>query len=41
MMQLFLEGKETRSHESLLKETAILEALERSVRSDRWEEVTV
>jgi hypothetical protein len=41
MMQLFLEGKEARPHESLLKETAILEALERSVSSDRWEEVTV
>ena len=41
MMRLFLEGKEARSHESLLKETAILEALERSVSSDRWEEVTV
>jgi predicted dehydrogenase len=41
MMRLFLEGKEARTHESLLKETAILEALERSVSSDRWEEVTV
>jgi hypothetical protein len=27
--------------ESLLREIAILEALERSVGSDRWEEVTV
>ena len=41
MIRLFREGKETRSHESLLKEVAILEALERSVSSDRWEEVTV
>ena len=41
MIQLFLEGKAARSHESMLKETAILEALERSVSSDRWEEVAV
>src|SRR5262245_9644710 len=41
MTQLFREGKEARSHESLLREVAILEALERSVGSDRWEEVTV
>jgi hypothetical protein len=40
-LQLFREGKEARSHESLLREVAILEALERSVGSDRWEEVTV
>ena len=39
--QLFREGKEVRSHESLLRETAILEALERSVASDRWEPVTI
>jgi len=39
--QLFREGKEGRSHDSLLRETAILEALERSVASDGWEPVTV
>ena len=39
--QLFRDGKEVRSHESLLRETAILEALERSVTSDRWEPVTI
>jgi len=41
IVQLFREGKEPRSHESLLKEIAILEALERSVQSDRWEEVKI
>ncbi|MBS1812320.1 MAG: Gfo/Idh/MocA family oxidoreductase [Acidobacteria bacterium] len=40
VVQLFREGKEPRSHESLLKEVAILEAMERSVTSDRWESVT-
>ena len=39
VVQLFRDGKEPRSHESLLKEVAILEAMERSVTSDRWEEV--
>lgn len=39
VVQLFREGKEPRSHESLLKEVAILEAMERSVTSDRWESV--
>jgi len=41
MTLLFKDGKEIRTHESLLRETAILEALERSVTSDRWEAVTV
>jgi hypothetical protein len=41
IVQLFREGKEVRSHDSLLQETAILEALERSVSTDRWEEVAV
>ena len=39
MVQMFREGKEPRSHESLLQEVAILEAMERSVISDRWETV--
>ncbi len=39
VVQLFREGKEPRSHESLLQEVAILEAMERSVISDRWETV--
>ncbi len=39
MVQMFRDGKEPRSHESLLQEVAILEAMERSVTSDRWETV--
>lgn len=39
VVQLFREGKEARTHDSLLQEIAILEALERSVKTDRWEEV--
>lgn len=39
VVQLFREGKEPRSHESLLKEVSILEAMEKSVTSDRWETV--
>ncbi len=39
VVQLFRDGKEPRSHESLLQEVAILEAMERSVTSDRWETV--
>ncbi len=39
IVQMFREGKEPRSHESLLRGIAILEALERSVKSDSWEEV--
>lgn len=41
VVQLFRAGKEPRSHESLLREVAILTALENSVKSDRWEEVTI
>lgn len=39
IVQLFREGKEARSHQSLLRGIAILEALERSVTTDRWEDV--
>ena len=39
IVQLFREGKEPRTHDSLLRGVAILEALERSVKTDRWEEV--
>jgi hypothetical protein len=39
VVELFREGKQARAHDSLLREIAILEALERSVGSDRWEEV--
>jgi predicted dehydrogenase len=39
MVEMFRTGKEPRSHESILKCVAILEALEKSVISDQWEEV--
>lgn len=41
IVQLFREGKEARTHESLLREVAILTALENSVKSDAWETVTI
>lgn len=41
MVEMFRTGKEPRSHESILKGIAILEALERSATSDRWEEVSM
>jgi len=41
MVELFRLGKEPRSHESILFGIAVLEALERSVESDRWEDVRV
>lgn len=41
MVEMFRTGKEPRSHESILKGIAILEALERSATSDRWEDVTM
>ena len=39
IVQLFREGKEARTRDSILRGIAILEALERSVKSDRWEDV--
>ena len=41
MVEMFRTGKEPRSHESILRGVAVLEALEKSVQSDRWEEVVV
>lgn len=41
MVEMFRTGKEPRSHNSILKGIAILEALERSVGSQDWEEVIV
>lgn len=41
MVEMFRTGKEPRSHASILKGIAILEALERSAASDRWEEVKI
>lgn len=39
MVDMFLNGKEPRSHSSIIHSVAVLEALERSIDSDQWEEV--
>ena len=39
IVDMFRTRKEPRSHESILKEVAILEALERSAANEKWEEV--
>ncbi len=39
IVEMFRTGKEPRSHESILNEVAILEALERSSANEKWEEV--
>ena len=39
LVEFFRTGKEPRSHQSILNCVSVLEALERSVESDRWEEV--
>ena len=39
MVEMFRTGKEPRSHESILNCVAVLEALEKSVASQEWEEV--
>lgn len=41
MVEMFRTGKEPRSHESILKCVAILEALEKSAVNEQWEEVKV
>jgi predicted dehydrogenase len=41
MVEMFRTGKEPRSHESILKCVAVLEALERSAISEEWEEVVL
>lgn len=40
MVEMFKTGKEPRSHESIVHGVAVLEALERSVASGQWEQVT-
>jgi predicted dehydrogenase len=40
MVEMFRTGKEPLSHASILTSVAVLEALERSVSSDRWEAVS-
>ena len=39
MVEMFRTGKEPRSHQSIINCVAVLEALEKSVKSDQWEEV--
>ena len=41
MVELFRTGKSARSHQRILFSTGVLEALERSVKSDNWENVVV
>lgn len=41
MVEMFRTGKEPRSHESILNCVAVLEALEKSVASQKWEEVVI
>ena len=41
MVEMFRTGKEPKSHESILKCMAVLEALEKSVISQQWESVIV
>ncbi len=41
MVAMFRTGKEPRSHESILKCVAVLEALEKSVQSGNWEDVKI
>jgi predicted dehydrogenase len=39
MVEMFRTGKEPRSHESILKGVAIMEALEKSVKDEKWKEI--
>lgn len=41
MVNMFRTGKEPRSYQSMLNSVSILEALERSVKSQRWEDVII
>lgn len=41
MVEMFRTGKEPRSHESILNCVAVLEALEKSVESQDWEELLI
>jgi predicted dehydrogenase len=40
MVNMFQTGKEPRSHQSILRGVAVLEALDKSVSSGQWEDVT-
>ena len=39
IVKMFRTRKEPRSHESILKEVAVLEALEKSAKNEKWEDV--
>ena len=41
MVEMFRTGKEPLSHESILKPISVLEAMEKSVSSEKWEEVII
>ncbi|NQT26082.1 Gfo/Idh/MocA family oxidoreductase [candidate division KSB1 bacterium] len=41
MVELFRTGKEPRSHQSILNCVAVLEALEKSVKSQKWEYIKI
>ncbi|NOQ97394.1 MAG: hypothetical protein GQ561_04445 [Calditrichae bacterium] len=41
MVEMFRTGKEPRSHQSILNCVSVLEALEKSVASQNWEEVLI
>ena len=41
MVEMFRTGKEPRTHQSILNCVLVLEALERSVASQKWEDVAV
>jgi hypothetical protein len=41
MVEMFRTGKEPRSHQSILNCVSVLEALEKSVTSQNWEEVLI
>jgi hypothetical protein len=41
MVEMFRTGREPRSHRSILNCVRVLEALEKSVASQQWEEVSI
>ena len=41
MVEMFRTGKEPRSHQSILNGVSVLEALEKSVTSQKWEDVLI
>ena len=41
MVEMFRTGKEPRTHESILYSMSVLEALEKSVESEKWEDIKV